>query len=85
MNHDNMFDLFPWKTAEVMKDIRKPRIAFKVLASEAISSVKGFRYAFESGADFVCAGMFDFQITDDVNTSFENPGSLAKKERGLYS
>ena len=27
----------------------------------------GFRYAFENGADFICVGMFDFQVVDDVN------------------
>jgi hypothetical protein len=27
---------------------------------------KGFRYAYENGADFVCAGMFDFQVREDT-------------------
>ena len=33
----------------------------------------GFRYAFENGADFVCAGMYDFQMVEDVNIA---PGIL---------
>ena len=27
---------------------------------------EGFKYAFESGADFMAVGMYDFQIKDDV-------------------
>jgi hypothetical protein len=26
----------------------------------------GFRYAFENGADFICVGMFDFQVAQDA-------------------
>jgi hypothetical protein len=36
------------------------------LAAGAIHPREGFKYAFENGADFVCAGMFDFQIIEDV-------------------
>ena len=85
MIHDNMFDLFPEKTADYMKEIRKPWIAFKVLAAGAILPKDGFRYAFENGADFICVGMFDFQIVEDVNTACEILGSLKKRERGWYS
>jgi len=49
-----------------MKKVAKPWIAFKVLAAGAIHPREGFKYAFENGADFVCAGMFDFQIREDV-------------------
>jgi len=85
MIHDNMFDLFPEKTAEYMKEIRKLWIAFKVLAAGAILPGDGFRYAFENGADFICVGMFDFQIVEDVNTACKILGSLKKRERGWYS
>jgi len=27
----------------------------------------GFKYAFRNGADFICVGMYDFQIVEDVN------------------
>ena len=36
-------------------------------AAGAIPPQDGFRYAFESGADFVCCGMYDFQIVEDIN------------------
>lgn len=85
MIHDNIFDLFPEQTAEFMKSVRKPWIAFKVLAAGAIAPKDGFRYAFENGADFICVGMFDFQIVEDVNLACEITGSLKNRERGWYS
>jgi uncharacterized membrane protein YphA (DoxX/SURF4 family) len=83
--HDNMFDLFPVKTMEFMKTVGKPWIAFKVLAGGAIPPKEGFRFAFENGADFICVGMFDFQVIDDINTATEILGSLKKRERKWYS
>ena len=49
-----------------MKTVDKPWIAFKVLAAGAIHPSDGFKYAFNNGADFICAGMFDFQVIEDV-------------------
>jgi hypothetical protein len=49
-----------------MGSYQKPWIAFKVMAAGAIPPEKAFRFAFSGGADFICAGMFDFQIADDV-------------------
>jgi len=46
--------------------VAKPWIAFKVLAAGAIHPRSGFRYAFEGGADFLCVGMFDFQVREDA-------------------
>jgi hypothetical protein len=83
--HDNMFDLFPAKTQEYMKEVKKPWIAFKVLAGGAINPKDGFRYAFENGADFICVGMFDFQIVDDVNTVTEILSDLNARTRNWYS
>lgn len=65
--HDNVFCRQPGATIEFMKTLNKPWIAFKVLAAGAIPPAEGFRYAFENGADFICVGMYDFQIVDDVN------------------
>jgi uncharacterized membrane protein YphA (DoxX/SURF4 family) len=79
--HDNMFDLFPEKTIDYMKTIHKPWIAFKVLAGGAITPEDGFRYAFENGADFICVGMFDFQIVDDVNIALSVLSDLSKRKR----
>ena len=39
----------------------------ELLAAGAIEPEVGFRYAFENGADFICVGMYDFQIVDDIN------------------
>ena len=63
---DNYWDLEPEKTAAFMQEVRKPWIAFKVLAAGAIRPESGFRYAFENGADFICVGMFDFQVEQNV-------------------
>ena len=49
-----------------MKGVEKPWFAFKVMAAGAIPPNDAFRYAFENGADFVLAGMFDFEIAEDV-------------------
>ena len=69
--HDNMFDLFPERTVEIMAAVQKPWVAFKVLAGGAIHPRDGFQYAFDNGADFICVGMFDFQIVEDVNIALE--------------
>ena len=63
---DNYWDKDPEKTVEFMKTMEKPWIAYKVLAAGAIHPSDGFKYAFENGADFLCVGMFDFQIIEDV-------------------
>ena len=83
--HDNMFDLFSAKTMEYMSEIKKPWIAFKVLAGGAIQPKDGFRFAFENGADFICVGMFDFQIVNDVNTVNEILVDLITRTRNWYS
>ncbi len=83
--NDNMFDLFSAKTMEYMKGIVKPWIAFKVLAGGAIQPADGFRFAFENGADFICVGMFDFQIESDVKTACEVLSDLKIRQRNWYS
>ena len=64
---DNIWCADPVKTAEYMKSLKEPWIAFKILAAGALQPKVAFRHAFESGADFICVGMYDFQIVDDVN------------------
>lgn len=65
-DYDNIWSITPEKTIEFMKKVKKPWIAFKVLAAGAIHPREGFRYAFENGADSACVGMFDFQVREDV-------------------
>lgn len=77
--HDNIFDLFPEKTAEFMQGETIPWIAFKVLAAGAIKPEPGFKYAFENGADFVAVGMFDFEVHEDVKALHKVLDSLQRK------
>ncbi len=64
--NDNIWSVTPEKTIEFFKQVKRPWIAFKVLAAGAIHPREGFKYAFENGADFICVGMFDFQIRENV-------------------
>jgi hypothetical protein len=64
--HDNMFDLFPDKTMEIMAKKKQPWIAFKTLAAGAIRPNDAFDFCFRNGADFLSVGMFDFQILEDT-------------------
>jgi len=64
--HDNIFCLDPRKTVEFMQTVAKPWFAFKVMAAGALSPQTGFNFAYQNGADFIIAGMFDFQVSDDV-------------------
>lgn len=64
--HDNMFCHNHAETVAFMQDVKVPWIAFKVLAAGAIGAGEGFKFAFDSGADFICVGMFDFQVKQDV-------------------
>ena len=56
----------PQQTIEVMKNVTKPWIAFKVMAAGAIPPQDAFKYVIENGADHILAGMFDFEIAEDV-------------------
>ncbi|MBN2103309.1 DoxX family protein [bacterium] len=69
--HDNIYCRKPEETIAFMNELKQPWIAFKVLAAGAIEPEDGFRYAFDHGADFICVGMYDFQIVDDVNLTLK--------------
>ena len=64
--NDNIWSQTPEKTIEFMRNVKKPWIAYKVMAAGAIHPRDGFKYAYENGADFICAGMFDFQVREYV-------------------
>lgn len=66
LNTADYYSATPQQTIEFMKNLDKPWIAFKVLGAGAIHPGKGFKYAFENGADFINVGMFDFQVREDV-------------------
>jgi hypothetical protein len=65
-DHDNIWCITPEKDIEFMRTVARPWIAFKVLAAGAIHPRDGFKYAFDNGADFVCVGMFDFQLRENA-------------------
>ncbi len=65
-DHDNIWSVTPQQTVEFMENIKIPWIAYKILGAGAIHPKEGFEYAFTSGADFICVGMFDFQVKEDV-------------------
>ena len=69
--HDNIFCVDPKRTIDVMAAVTKPWLAFKVMAAGALSPQAGFNFAFANGADFIIAGMFDFQIADDVEITMK--------------
>jgi len=56
----------PQEVVDLMKGVEKPWIAFKVMAAGAIPPTDAFQYAFDNGADHILAGMFDFEIAEDV-------------------
>ena len=53
-----------------MNKLEQPWIAFKILAAGAIKPLDAFQWAFECGADFICVGMFDFQMIENVNLAY---------------
>ncbi len=71
----------PEETREVMKTVEKPWIAFKTMAAGAIPPETAFRYAFLHGADFVLAGMFDFEIAEDTKLASDALGRAKARER----
>lgn len=83
--HDNMFCLFPDRTVEFVSKSKIPVMGFKVLAAGAILPQDGFKWAFENGADFICTGMFDFQIVNDVNICIDTLSNLGNRKREWYS
>lgn len=65
--HDNMYCFDPDETVNYMESLEQPWIAFKTMAAGSLHPKEAFPYAFSKGADFICAGMYDFQIIDDIN------------------
>jgi hypothetical protein len=56
----------PQATVDLMSKVEKPWMAFKVMAAGAIPPPDAFQYAFDSGADHILVGMFDFEIEEDI-------------------
>ncbi len=79
--HDNIWCENPEETIAYMNDREEPWIAFKILAAGAIHPKDAFRFAFESGADFICVGMYDFQIVEDVNLALDALSGTLVRQR----
>ena len=82
--HNNCFCLFPDRTVEFVQRATVPVMGFKVLAAGAIQPEDGFNWAFQNGADFICVGMFDFQVVDDVNIAIDVLDKLQGRTREWY-
>ncbi len=81
VNHDNMWCNDPEETAAFMETVDKPWLAFKVMAAGAISPRKAFPHAYRNGADFIIAGMFDFQVESDVKIAIEGLRKARNRKR----
>lgn len=80
-DHDNIWCITPEKDVEFMRSVARPWIAFKVLAAGAIHPRDGFKFAFENGADFICVGMFDFQIRENAIIAKEAVARAGNRSR----
>lgn len=85
MFHDNLWCPFPDRTIEFVNQAKVPVVGFKVLAAGAIPPEDGFNWAFENGADFICVGMFDFQVVKNINTCIDTLQNLQNRKRAWYS
>jgi hypothetical protein len=79
--HDNMFCHDQPETVAFMQEVKVPWIAFKIMAAGAIPAQEGFRDAFDGGADFVCVGMFDFQVEADAKLTVDSVARAAGRMR----
>ena len=79
--HDNMYCFDPDETIAFMETLEKPWIAFKTLAAGSIRPEQAFPFAFNSGADFLCVGMYDFQIIGDVNLALNALENVTDRTR----
>lgn len=81
---DNYWCLDADATAAYMKAVKRPWLAYKVLAAGAIHPRAGFRFAFSKGADFAVVGMFDFQVNENVKILNEILAQTRQRERPWF-
>jgi uncharacterized membrane protein YphA (DoxX/SURF4 family) len=81
VQNDNIWCVNPEETVAFMSALPQPWIAYKVLAAGAIHPSEGFQYAFRNGADFICVGMYDFQIVEDVNIALAALSGVQERPR----
>jgi hypothetical protein len=83
--HDNLWETTPKQTIEFFARIKKPFLAYKVLAAGAIHPSDGFDFAFRNGADFISVGMYDFQIRENVNVMKQLFAGKVERPRAWYA
>jgi uncharacterized membrane protein YphA (DoxX/SURF4 family) len=83
--HDNSWCASSEDVTAFFNKSTTPWIGYKVLAAGAIQPEDGFRYAFENGADFICVGMFDFQVIPNANIVTEVLNSNLIRERSWFA
>jgi hypothetical protein len=81
VNNDNMWCNNPEETAAFMETVPTPWVAFKVMAAGAINPRRAFPDAYQHGADFIIAGMFDFQVEADVKIAIDGLGKAKERKR----
>lgn len=81
LHHDNMWCSNAQETIAYMATLKKPWIAFKTLAAGAIHPRNAFQWCFENGADFLCVGMFDFQVVENSEIAAKALAAVTKKGR----
>jgi uncharacterized membrane protein YphA (DoxX/SURF4 family) len=79
--HDNKYCYSAAETVAFMNERPEPWIAFKVMAAGSVKPQEAFRYAFQSGADYICAGMYDFQMVEDANIALETLAETQQRSR----
>ncbi len=82
---DNYWCMDPKETIAYMADLKRPWIAYKVLAAGAIHPHVGFKHAFNNGADFVAVGMFDFQVAENVSVLAKAVKEADNREREWFA
>ena len=75
----------PQETMEFMANVRKPWIAFKIMAAGAIPPNNAIKWAFKNGADHVLLGMFDFEIAEDARIVTETLANVTERKRPWQS
>ncbi|MFB0525210.1 MAG: hypothetical protein ACETVZ_06685, partial [Phycisphaerae bacterium] len=81
LNTANYQSATPERTIDFMRTVKKPWIAYKVLGAGVTHPKEGFKYAFEKGADFICVGMFDFQVREDAIIAKNTLSGKFKRQR----
>ncbi len=66
VNKVNYLSSNPEEIESFMEKIDKPWIGFKILGAGRDKPRESFLHAFQRGADFICVGMFDWQVRDDA-------------------